>query len=111
MTIKDRRDFNVVGFRSKFANQARESLSSQVNIDKLVVYVVVPEDGKFDSLKCLRFTDGKKQLPDKPTDIEFKIYKVRMEDLDSIFHSIRQLLGEINPQGIGGDPASPRNTS
>jgi hypothetical protein len=98
MTIKDRRDFNVVGFRSKFASIAKEMLSANVKIDKLVVYVVVPEDGKFDSLKCLKFTDGKNPEPE-PDDIEFRIHRVNMQDLGAISKSIRHLMSGLHLKG------------
>jgi hypothetical protein len=101
MTIKDRRDFNVVGFRSKFVNPVKEAFSDRHEVRKLVVYVVVPMGSKLASLTSLKFTDGKTKLPDAPTDIDFKFRAVNMEDLDSIFHSLRQLLGEINPQAVG----------
>jgi hypothetical protein len=101
MTIKDRRDFNVVGFRSKFVKPVKEAFSDRHEVRKLVVYVVVPMGSKLASLTGLKFTDGKTKLPDAPTDIDFKFRAVNMEDLDSIFHSLRHLLGEINPQAVG----------
>lgn len=97
MTIKDRRDFNVVAFRSKFANIAKKALSANAKIDTLVVYVVVPEGGKFDSLKCLKFTDGKNPEPE-PEDIEFRIHRVNMKDLGTISKSIRQLMSGLQSQ-------------
>jgi hypothetical protein len=97
MTIKDRRDFNIVSFRSKFADQVKEAFRTRHRIDKLVVYIVVPKGSKFVSLSCLSLTDGKKILTEKPDDVQFLIHRIDMENLDSILKSTRRLMSNIHP--------------
>ena len=97
MTFADKHDFNVVSFRSAFADRVMNTFRENRNAiskSKMVLFVVVPRGSGFKIDKSLEFTDGKKRM-EKPKDIECRLHPVDLTGPDKIFKSIGELMGAI----------------